>query len=121
MYRLHRFDLSGNVLTCVHGSLCIQAVGAALIGLSTQSDSDWLLRQTTRAHRSAVKSQESPRQTAAVSHGRGATEQSKHSLNDYIILALFPITEEILLRQANLPCKHKIREMCKGLFGSFRC
>lgn len=34
--------------TCVHRSLCVQAVGAALISLSTQSDSDWLLRQTTR-------------------------------------------------------------------------
>lgn len=39
--------------TCVHRSLCVQAVGAALISLSTQSDSDWLLRQTTRADGSA--------------------------------------------------------------------
>lgn len=39
--------------TCVHWSLRVQAVGAALIGLSTQSDSDWLLRQTTRTDRSA--------------------------------------------------------------------
>lgn len=39
--------------TCVHRSLCVQAVGAALISLSTQSDSDWLLRQTTRTDGSA--------------------------------------------------------------------
>lgn len=39
--------------TRVHGPLRVQAVRAALIGLSTQSDSDWLLRQTTRADRPA--------------------------------------------------------------------
>lgn len=39
--------------TCVHRSLCVQAVGAALISLSTQSDSDWLLGQTTRTDGSA--------------------------------------------------------------------
>lgn len=43
--------------TCVHRPLCVQAVSAALIGLSTQSDSDWLLGQTTRTDGSAVKSQ----------------------------------------------------------------
>lgn len=39
--------------TRVHGSLCVQAVRAALIGLSAQGDSDWLLGQTARTNRSA--------------------------------------------------------------------
>lgn len=45
--------------TCVHWSLCVQAVSAALVGLSTQSDSDWLLGQTTRTDRSALTTSDS--------------------------------------------------------------
>lgn len=43
-------------LTCVHGFLHVKAICAALVGLSAQSDSDWLLRQATSTYRSAVKS-----------------------------------------------------------------
>lgn len=42
-------------LTCVHRSLCVQTVCATLISLSTQSQSIWLLRQTTRTNRPAVE------------------------------------------------------------------
>ncbi|MEQ2209162.1 hypothetical protein XENOCAPTIV_025775 [Xenoophorus captivus] len=34
--------------TCIHGSLSVQAVSAALVGLSAQSDSDWLHKLTSR-------------------------------------------------------------------------
>lgn len=43
--------------TCVHGPLSIQAVTAALIGLPTQSDSDWMVRQTTCTDRPVRKVQ----------------------------------------------------------------
>lgn len=62
--------------TCVHGSLRVQAVGAALISLSAQSDSDWLLRQTTRTDGSASTT------TDSINGGVKVTQRLNWQLSD---------------------------------------
>lgn len=54
-----RMFMASRQNTRVHRSLCVQAVGAALISLSAQSDSDRLLGQAARADGSAATTADS--------------------------------------------------------------